>query len=61
MHDLALAASMADDAWVIDDGVLTHAGQANEVLHPDMLEAAFGVPFERLVRSDGSHWLAPKA
>ena len=61
MHDLALAAAVADDAWILDEGVLTHDGHAAEVLHPDALEAAFGLPFERLTRSDGSHWLAPKA
>ena len=61
MHDLGLAASIADDAWLLDEGVLTHAGPAAAVFEPDRMEGAFGLRFERLLRADGSHWLAPEA
>lgn len=61
MHDLSLAGSLADDAWLLVEGVLQASGTAQEVFEPSILESAFGVGFERLPRQDGSSWLAPRS
>jgi iron complex transport system ATP-binding protein len=61
MHDLSLAGSLADHAWLLVEGVMRASGAAGEVLEPGMLEAAFGLGFERLARQDGSSWLAPQS
>jgi iron complex transport system ATP-binding protein len=46
MHDLSLAASVADDAWLLDDGRLVVAGSVEEVLDAERLSAVFEVEFE---------------
>lgn len=46
MHDLSLAASIADDAWLMDSGRLTAAGPACDVLEIERLHAIFRVKFE---------------
>jgi len=61
MHDLSLAGALADDAWLLVEGVLQACGAAQDVLEPGILESAFGVGFERLPRQDGSSWLAPRS
>ena len=45
LHDLALAARMADDALLLDGGRLVAAGAAEDVLTPERLGSIFGVDF----------------
>lgn len=45
MHDLSMAAAVADDAWLLENGRLLAAGSACEVLAPDLLARVFGVGF----------------
>lgn len=45
LHDLHLAAQLADTALLIDAGRLVAHGRAGEVLVADRLAAHFGVPF----------------
>lgn len=52
LHDLATAAAIADDAWLIDGGALVE-GAAEEILRPATLEAVFGVPFRLLPGAEG--------
>lgn len=42
LHDLGLAARIADDAWLLDEGRLVGRGAAKEVLSPGSLESIFG-------------------
>jgi len=53
IHDLALAARMADDALLLDGGRLAAAGAVNEVLTPERLGPVFGVDFAHGVAADG--------
>lgn len=46
VHDLALAGSIAHEAWLMDEGRMVACGPAADVLMPDRLEGVFGVPFE---------------
>ncbi len=50
VHDLTLAARIADDAWLLDGGRLVAAGTTGELLVPERLTLHFGVPFERDAR-----------
>lgn len=59
VHDVAIAADQADDAWVLNAGAMVAAGPALEVLSPGPLEHVFGHSFEWANRSDGSRWLVP--
>jgi len=61
MHDLSLAASIADDAWLLDAGRMVAAGPACDVLSIQQLQATFGVKFEWLQAADGSPRLLPAA
>ena len=45
LHDLTLAAAIADDVWLLEDGTMT-AGAADEVLTVQRLREVYGVPFE---------------
>lgn len=54
MHDLKLAASTADECWLLEAGRLVAAGPAVEVLEIDRLRAIFGVPFEWVRRPGGA-------
>lgn len=54
IHDLALAARMADDAVLLDKGRLVAVGAAREVLTPAMLEPVFGVRFAYALAADGA-------
>jgi iron complex transport system ATP-binding protein len=53
LHDLALAARMADDAILLDRGRLVAAGTAQEVLSPARLGPVFGVDFSYGTAADG--------
>ena len=59
LHDIGLAASIADEAWLLREGCLLASGPVDSVLEPDRLEAAFGIGYQKLPRSDGSQWLVP--
>ncbi len=53
MHDLALAAAVADDAWLLRDGRLLAAGTVPDVLEINRLRSVFGVGFEWIARAAG--------
>ncbi len=57
LHDLALAASVADDCWLLDAGRLVAAGPAAEVMEIGRLRAVFGVEFEWVARPAGPAFL----
>ena len=59
LHDIGLAAAVADDAWLLRRGRRVGGGPSGEVLVPGLLREAFGIDYETLQRSDGSSWLAP--
>lgn len=48
VHDVMLAAALADDAILLRSGGVLGAGPADQILHPAPLEAAFDVPFASL-------------
>jgi iron complex transport system ATP-binding protein len=50
MHDLGLAAQIADDCWLLQDSRLVAAGPARQVMDLDRLRQVFGVGFEWIVR-----------
>jgi len=45
MHDVNLAASYADDVWLMDGGSLVMAGPWDTVLEPKLLEPVYNVRF----------------
>lgn len=45
MHDISLAAALADEVWLLDDGRLVASGEVGQVLSLDRLKAVFGVDF----------------
>ena len=59
LHDIGLAAAVADDAWLLGNGQLVASGPANQVMEPGQLRSVFGIDYERLNRSDGTSWLVP--
>jgi iron complex transport system ATP-binding protein len=63
MHDLPAAASVADDAWLLEGGRPGHiaaAGPVARVMESDRLEQVFGVEFQWARRADGSRVLLPE-
>jgi iron complex transport system ATP-binding protein len=56
MHDLSLAAAVADDVWLMEAGQLVASGPVNKVLDAGHLERVFGVSF-RWVAADGQRRL----
>jgi iron complex transport system ATP-binding protein len=50
LHDLNLAMTYADDAWVLDNGRLAAAGPIEEVLTIALIERVFNVAVELLPR-----------
>jgi ABC-type hemin transport system ATPase subunit len=50
VHDLHLATEFAQEAWLMRDGALLAAGAAADILAPDRLAQAYGVP---VVRGEG--------
>lgn len=59
LHDLTLAARLADDILLLDRGRLVVAGPADEVLGSPAIEQVFGVAMERHVHADGKVSLIP--
>lgn len=47
LHDLSHAARIADDVLLLREGRTVASGPVEEVLNPDVLKQAFGVPFSR--------------
>lgn len=60
LHDLTSARSVADLAWLIDDGNLAASGPAETVMSLDRLTATYGVDFEHIVGADGQTVLLPR-
>lgn len=54
LHDLPLAARMADDAVLLDHGRLVAAGPVDSVLTPEQLGPVFGVDFAYGRAADGA-------
>lgn len=61
IHDLTLAAAIADDCWMLDEGRLVAAGPTPEVMQIDRLTDVFGVGFEWIERAGGPAVLLPDA
>lgn len=59
LHDLGVASSSCDDAWLLGEGKLVGAGDPADVLAAEQLEAVYGARFERLQRRDGRDWIVP--
>lgn len=57
MHDIGLAAAVADDIWLLQEGQLVADGRVDQVLRPDRLEAVFGVPFQWMEDGRGARHL----
>ncbi|MBI2372744.1 MAG: ABC transporter ATP-binding protein [Deltaproteobacteria bacterium] len=53
VHDLAIAAQLADETIVLADGAKVAAGPTDETLTPELVSRVFGVRAERLQASDG--------
>jgi iron complex transport system ATP-binding protein len=51
LHDLNLAMTYADDAWVLDNGRLVAAGPVEETLTVALIERVFNVSAELLARA----------
>ena len=60
LHDLGLASSICDQAWLLDQGRLVAAGPPSDVLDERRLESVYGARFERLQREDGRDWIIPR-
>ena len=48
LHDLNEAAAVADRVAVLGDGALLAFAPPDDALHPDVLERAFGIAFDRI-------------
>ena len=57
LHDLGLAASVADHVWLLRKGELAAAGTKEDVLTLPRLEAVFGVAFQWLTDAGGRRHL----
>jgi iron complex transport system ATP-binding protein len=58
LHDIALAAAVADDVWLMVDRKLLAAGPSRAVMSVDRLRSAFGVDFAWMTDQTGA-WLVP--
>ena len=61
LHDLTLAAAIADDVLLLKDGQVLAQGPAEAVMTPDHLAAAYGVRVDMVVRGDGRRIIVPLA
>ncbi len=61
LHDLALAARLADDVWLLNDGRLIEAGPVQDVLRIDLLREVYGVQFDWAQRAGGERVLVADA
>lgn len=53
LHDLNLAAALADRVVLLHEGRLLADGTPDVVLQPELLEKAYGCPFRRVLVPDG--------
>lgn len=60
LHDLNLAAHLADEAVLIQGGRIAAEGPIQSVLESDSLDQAYETPFERIKGSDGILRLSPR-
>ncbi len=60
MHDLSLAAALADRALLLAQGGVVMDAATDEVLASERLDAAFGAPFDRLRTSGGRAIVVPR-
>lgn len=58
LHDLNLAAGLADRSLLLHDGRLRAAGRAGIPIDPALLREAFGTPIEEATTADGRRVLA---
>jgi iron complex transport system ATP-binding protein len=54
LHDLNLAMTYADDAWVLENGRLAAAGSVEDVLQAPLIERVFQVKAELLSQASGA-------
>lgn len=59
LHDLSLAARLADDMILLDKGRLVASGEVNAVLAMAEVERVFGIAMERHIHADGAISLIP--
>lgn len=59
-HDLNLAALFADRVILLNAGVVRATGTPNEVLTPELLEATYELPMQRVTLPDGTAVVIPK-
>lgn len=57
MHDLSLAASFADDVWLLHDGRLSAAGNVCDVMDIEQLRDVFEVDFRWIQSDTAGPWL----
>jgi iron complex transport system ATP-binding protein len=60
MHDLSLAAALADDVWLLDAGRIVRQGAAKDELTTERLNEVFGVVFQWLEGPWGSRVLVAR-
>jgi iron complex transport system ATP-binding protein len=60
LHDLNLAAHLAQHAVLLDEGKISCAGTVSDVLENPALDKAYGTSFERMKGSDGVLRLSPR-
>lgn len=53
LHDLTLAARVADDALLLKDGAMLAQGAADAVLTPQLIGSAYGIRVDRVAHRDG--------
>lgn len=58
LHDLNLAAAVADDIAVLNHGRLVAFGPAAEVMRPELLQDVYGIAFA-VVPDGGDLWIRP--
>jgi len=61
LHDLNLAAALADRSLFLDGGRLIEAGGNGHSIDPALASRAFGVPIDEAVTADGRRVLTPTA
>jgi iron complex transport system ATP-binding protein len=59
LHDLNLAAGLADRVFLLRDGRLTAAGRNGRIIDPELARGAFGVRIEEAVTAEGRRVLTP--
>lgn len=59
LHDLNLAAAVADDIAILHEGRLAAFGRPVDVLTPALLEQVYGVPFD-VIPEESRLWIRPR-